>query len=289
MSTEDIHKRSENIDTMSTSEMINLMQDEDMIVVRAVQNVRQSIYDAVDDAVSSLKQRGRLFYIGAGTSGRLGVLDASEMRPTFGDASSIRAIMAGGAGAITDPVEGAEDDREAGSSAVADAGRKDMILGISASGKTPFVLSALQAGKDQGARCWLLSCNEVGYDFLDGIINVNVGPELVAGSTRLKSGTATKMVLNMISTATMIQMGHVYKGYMIDVVPSSAKLIKRAESIISAITGCGPEEAALLLKKADNRPKTAVLMYKKDLSLDQADQLLKKSDGSLRRALGDVD
>ena len=274
---------------MSTSEIINLMYDEDMMVVKAVQSARQSIYNAVDDAVNSLRQGGRLLYIGAGTSGRLGVLDASEMKPTFGDSSSITAIMAGGIGAITNPVEGAEDDTGAGSTAIKDADRKDMLLGISASGRTPFVLSALEAGKNQGARCWLFTCNDVGYDFLDGIIKIIVGPEIVAGSTRLKSGTATKIILNMISTATMIQLGHVYKGYMIDVVPSSAKLIKRAQTIIMEITGCSDEEAALLLKKAANSPKTAVLMYKKDLSLDQAVQLLIESEGSLRRALGEGD
>ncbi len=197
------------------------------------------------------------------------------------------AIIAGGNRAVTNCVEGAEDDREAGKEAASDVKETDMLLGITASGKTPFVISALQEGKHHGARCWLLTCNDIDYNFLDGVIKVIVGPEIIAGSTRLKAGTATKMVLNMISTATMIQLGGVYKRYMIDVVPSSKKLINRALTTIKEITGCSQKDAILLLEKSGNNPKTAVLMYLKQLSYEEAGKLLEECEGSLRKALGE--
>jgi N-acetylmuramic acid 6-phosphate etherase len=182
-------------------------------------------------------------------------------------------------------VEGAEDDEEAGRKAVSGIKEKDMLLGITASGETLFVLSALKEGKKKGAKCWLLTCVNREYDFLDGVIRVFVGPEIISGSTRLKAGTATKMVLNMISTAIMIKLGGVYKGYMVDVVPSSKKLLNRALQIIQNVTGCSHEEAEVLFEKSGGNAKTAIVMYLKGLSYEDTRELLKKSGGWLRKAL----
>jgi N-acetylmuramic acid 6-phosphate etherase len=262
------------------------MNEEDSIVVESVSKARDNICGAIEDAIRTIESGGSLTYIGAGTSGRLGMLDASEIPPTFNVSPDIiRAIIAGGKRALTKSIEGAEDDEGAGKRAVSDIRAKDMLLGITASGKTPFVIAALKKGKTLGARCWLLTCNNVAYNFLDGIIKVLVGPEVIAGSTRLKAGTATKIVLNMISTATMIRLGRVYKGYMVDVTPSNTKLIKRSLKIIQNITGCTHEKAKTLLKKSGGNVKTALLMNLKGLSYKDAKLHLKQAGGSLKRAL----
>lgn len=286
MGTEDINPRSEDIDALSLQEIIRFMNEENLCAVEAVKAASGSIEMAINDVVMTIKSGGRLIYIGAGTSGRLGVLDASEIPPTFGVSSDIvMGIIAGGEKALTEAVEGAEDDEAAGIMAVTSIHAGDMLLGISASGRTPFTISALREGKRLGAKCWLLACNDVGYGFLDGVIKLLAGPEIVAGSTRLKAGTATKMVLNMISTAAMIKLGKVYKGYMIDVIPSNKKLRRRAVSIIREITGCHMEEAEVLLDKSNGNAKTAVLMYMKKLNREEAVRLLEISCGSLRDAL----
>lgn len=286
MHTEEINPLSENIDALSVPEIIRIMYKENQCVVDAVKSAGDSIERIISEVVRTIKSGGSLIYIGAGTSGRLGVLDASEMPPTFGVSSDIvKGIIAGGKKALTDAVEGAEDDEAAGVSAIAGIRSGDMLIGISASGKTPFTISALKEGKRRGAVCWLLECNDAEYEFLDGVIKLPVGPEIVAGSTRLKAGTATKMVLNMISTAAMIKLGRVYKGYMIDVIPSNIKLKNRANRMIQEITGCGIEEAEELLIKSGGNAKTAVLMYMKKLSSEDAVSMLESSDGSLRDAL----
>ncbi|GBE02598.1 N-acetylmuramic acid 6-phosphate etherase [bacterium BMS3Bbin06] len=286
MSTEDLNPRSEDIDSLSVGEIVTLMNEEDMAVVRAVGDVKESICRAVEDAIHAIRSGGGLIYIGAGTSGRLGVLDASEMYPTFGVSGiTIRAIIAGGNDALLHPAEGAEDDGVSGRDAVSGLTEKDMLLGISASGMTPFVVSALKEGKRAGARCWLLTCNDIGHDFLDGLISIKTGAEVVAGSTRLKAGTVTKMVLNMISTATMIKLGRVYKGYMVDVVPASAKLKRRATRMVQAITGCPEADAVNCLNRSGWNPKLAVLMIMKGLDMDAAMMMLKQSEGILRKAL----
>ncbi|NOZ26416.1 MAG: N-acetylmuramic acid 6-phosphate etherase [Nitrospirae bacterium] len=286
MSTEDLNPSAIEIDLLSVEEIIRIMNEENLAAVDAVGKAEDSIAGAVKETVNTLRSGGRLVYVGAGTSGRLGILDASEIPPTFGEAPGvITAVMAGGDAALTSAVEGAEDDRTAGKDAVAGITSRDMLMGISASGKTPFVLSALIEGKSRGAKCWLLTCNDIDYDFLDGTIKVMVGPEIVAGSTRLKAGTATKMVLNMISTTAMVKLGRVYKGYMIDVVPSNRKLKDRACRIVMDLTGCSREEADTLLHGAGGSAKTAVLMYLKGLDYENARRLLNESAGSLRKAL----
>lgn len=286
MHTEDLNPRAENIDVLSVSEIIDLMNEEDLKVIEAVKEAKESIAMAALDAINTIQSGGSLFYIGAGTSGRLGILDASEMPPTFNVPSNmIRAIIAGGDKAITSAVEGAEDDEDAGMAVGSDIRDRDMVLGITASGKTPFVISAIKRAKENRARCWLLTCNDVDYDFLDGVIKLLVGPEIIAGSTRLKAGTGTKMVLNMISTSVMIKLGKVYRGYMVDVVPSNTKLLNRATRIVKEITGCNDLEASGLLKRARGNAKTAIVMHFKNLEYEEALKLLKESGGSLRRAL----
>ncbi|MBF0473810.1 MAG: N-acetylmuramic acid 6-phosphate etherase [Nitrospirae bacterium] len=284
--TETLNPKSIDLDTLDTREIINIINQEDINAVNAVIEAAADITMAVNDAEKVIREGGSLIYIGAGTSGRLGVLDASEMYPTFSLPNGIiRAIIAGGQKAITTPVEGAEDDGEAGKASVKDIKSKDMLLGISASGNASFVISALKEGKIKGAKCWLLTCVDNEYDFLDGTIKINVGPEIIAGSSRLKAGTATKMVLNTISTTTMIKLGRFYKGYMVDVVPSNQKLKRRAINIIQEITGCNKEVAAEILDKSSGNCKRAILMQIKGLTASEALQMLEKSDGSLRKAL----
>ncbi len=284
--TEEPHPLSKGIDSLEALEVLGLMHREDFSALEAVGRSMPDIARAVAEAVDAISSGGRVFYIGAGTSGRLGVLDAAEIPPTFG-VDCFRAIIAGGPPAVTESVEGAEDDTGAARREASKIGPGDLAMGISASGKTPFVLAALQKARDSGARCWLLTCNDIEpYPFLDGQITMPTGPEIVAGSTRLKAATATKMALSMFSTATMIRLGGVYDGLMVDLVPANRKLAKRAEGIITAITGCGEAEASELLAGAGGRPKVAALMKLRGLSREEAERLLEDSRGSLRRALG---
>ena len=288
MITEETNPHSKEIDALSIQEIIRIMNEENLLVTEAVRAASDSISMAVRDAVNAIRSGGSLIYIGAGTSGRLGVLDASEIPPTFSVSPDvIRGIIAGGNRALTEAIEGAEDNEEAGIEAVADVSDRDMLIGITASGTTPFTLAALKEAKRRGAKCWLLTCNDVEHNFLDGIIKLLAGPEIVAGSTRLKAGTATKIVLNMISTAAMIQLGKVYKGYMVDVVPSNKKLRTRAVRIIREVTGRRTEEAEALLGRSGGNAKTAILMHLKGLSREEAKGLLESSGGSLRKALRD--
>lgn len=288
MNTEDINPNSKFLDSLPFDEIVTLMNYENLRVMNTINSAKSSISSAINDAVTAIQSGGSLIYIGAGTSGRLGVLDASEIPPTFGvTQDTIKAIIAGGELAITNAVEGAEDDEDAGIKAVSGITQKDMLLGITASGSTPFTISALKEGKRRRAKCWLLTCNDITYDFPDGIINLPVGPEIIGGSTRLKAGTTTKIVLNMISTAAMIKLGKVYNGYMVDVIPSNRKLRKRAIRIIQEITGCESEEAETLLDKSGGNAKTSILMYMKGLNCENARELLKLSGDSLRKALGE--
>lgn len=288
MHTEDINPQSRFLDTLPVNEIITHMNYENLRVMNTINSAKGSIATAINDAVTAIQSGGSLIYIGAGTSGRLGVLDASEIPPTFGvSPEMVKAIIAGGEQAITKAVEGAEDDEDAGIKAVSGITNKDMLLGITASGTTPFTISALRECSRRGAKSWLLTCNNVTYDFPDGLINLPVGPEIIGGSTRLKAGTVTKIVLNMISTAVMIKLGKVYKGYMVDVIPSNRKLRKRALRIIQEVTGCESEEAETLLDKSGGNAKTAILMYMKGLNCEEAKELLKQSGDSLRKAIGE--
>lgn len=286
MITEALNPSAADIDLMSVEELVALMNKEDMVVVEAVKEAESAISLAITNAIDAIKRGGRLIYIGAGTSGRLGIIDASEIPPTFNTRPGlVKAIIAGGRRAITRAVEGAEDNEEEGKRVMARVRTKDMVLGISASGRTPFTISALKEAKEKGARAWLLTCNDIDYPFLDGIIKVMVGPEIIAGSTRLKAGSATKMVLNMLSTITMVRLGRVYKGYMIDVVPSNKKLKERALGIIERLTGCTRKEAEEALNSSKGNVKIAVLMVLGNIGYKRARALLRDGDGSLRVAI----
>lgn len=291
--TENRNPKAENIDILSTEQILHLMNEEDASVIDDVKSAIPSIAKAVEEAVSVIVGGGRVFYVGAGTSGRLGVLDAAEMPSTFGVSPDLfHAIIAGGDEAIRKSVEGTEDDEIAGRSAASVITGKDMVICISASGKTPFILACLDTAKGKGAKCWLITCNNIEIPLelrtfnVDGIIKILTGPEIIAGSTRLKAGTATKLALNMFSTATMIKLGRVYKGLMVDVKPMSRKLIERAEGIIMEITGCNRGEASKYLKISGMRPKVAIVMKVKDVSKEKAGKMLRDAGNSLRGILG---
>jgi N-acetylmuramic acid 6-phosphate etherase len=285
MSSENSNPISREIDALPVAEVLRIMHNEDRVAVEAVEKQLQSIECMVEDAVSAVRSGGRVIYAGAGTSGRLGVLDASEIPPTF-SSNAFDSKIAGGEAALLRAIEGAEDNEESGIDAASDIDPNDMAVGISASGTTPFVLSFLSESKKRGAKCWLITCSDIDcYPFLDDMITLLTGPEVIAGSTRLKAATATKLVLNMLSTATMVELGGVYDGLMIDVAPTNRKLVNRAERIITQITGCPEEDAARYLELSGMRAKVAVVMIKKDVSKEEAESLLKNTGGSLRKIL----
>ncbi len=290
--TEAINPNTLGIDTMPVLDIIDLIGLEDRKVVSAVHRERERIAHGVEIIVSSLKKGGRLFLVGAGTSGRLGVLEATEMPPTFGTSPKmVQAIMAGGQEAVFRAREGVEDNFEEGTRSVArlHVSRKDVVIGVSASGLTPFVRGALVGARNKGARIIFVTCwpgTEL-QNYVDLIIAPAVGPEVIAGSTRLKAGTATKMVLNMLTTIAMIRVGKTYGNLMVDVQTGSEKRRDRARRIVAVVTGLAPEEAEALLKRAKWNVKAAVVMQKTGATYTQALSRLKKADDSMRAALGE--
>ena len=290
MGTEDYNRLTENIDMMSTLEIVRIMNEEDKKVPLAVEKVLPDIARAIDLIVERLKQRGRLIYVGAGTSGRLGVLDASECPPTFGvNPEMVQAIIAGGDKAIRSAVEYAEDDIEQGREEIKNRGvsSKDAVTGITASGTTPFVLSALEEAHSLGAVTVLITnnYNSPAKAFVDVAIEIDTGPEVIAGSTRLKAGTSQKLVLNMLSTASMIKLGKVYKNIMVDVRPTNEKLVNRAVRIITDITGVSDDIALERLKMCDMNVKEAIVSIVGDLNPQESKRILEESGGYLRLAL----
>ncbi len=286
--TETRNPNSFRIDTLSTLEIIKVINNEDKTVPYAVEKALKEIANTIDKCVSAIKKGGRIFYIGAGTSGRLGVLDASECPPTYGvKPDLVQGIIAGGEYALTNSIEGVEDDGEEGIADVKARGftKDDVLIGISANGDAPYVVSSLEYAKSLGAAVAAICCNDnalcfdvVGKDYS---IFVPVGPEIVTGSTRMKSGTAQKLVLNMISTATMIKLGKVYDNYMIDVMPVNKKLVDRSIRMIKEITGKSEEEAKSALAKAGSSVKKAVVMLLLDVEAAKADALLEKHNGNI--------
>jgi N-acetylmuramic acid 6-phosphate etherase len=277
--TEQSDPRYRQIDRLPTDEIARLMNAADSTVPAAVARAVPQISAAIDDIAARMQDGGRLLYVGAGTSGRLAVLDASECPPTFGtDPKVVHGIIAGGVQALTRSVEGAEDDAEAGAAAIREqrVGPLDSVVGISASGRAPFVVAAVAEARRLGALTVGLSCNadvplsEAG----DHSIEVIVGPEVVTGSTRLKAGTAQKLVLNMISTISMIKCGRTFGNYMIEVAASNTKLVDRAARIVGDITGADIRAAHVALEAAGHEVKTAVVMIERDLDPDEARLLL---------------
>jgi len=290
--TEAINPDTLTIDRMPTLEVVDLIVAEDRKVVAAVQKERERIAHGIELITGALKKGGRLFLVGAGTSGRLGVLEAAEMPPTFGTAPTlVQAIMAGGQDAVFKAREGVEDNFEEGARSVARLriSKRDVIIGVSASGITQFVRGALTGARKKSARIIFVTCwpgNEL-QNFVDLLIAPTVGPEVIAGSTRLKAGTATKMVLNMLTTISMIRMGKTYGNLMVDVQTGSEKLKDRARRIVHMVTGAEYDEAGDLLRQANWNVKAAIVMKKAGVSHTQAVRLLRKADDSIRDALGE--
>jgi N-acetylmuramic acid 6-phosphate etherase len=288
--TEQRHPDSQDIDTLTTAGILTVLNAADAEVPAAVAHEIPRIARAVDAIVTALTQGGHLVYIGAGTSGRLGVLDASECPPTFNvPPELVRGIIAGGEQALQCSTEASEDDPEAGARDLAASGfaSGDVLVGISASGRTPYVLGAIASARAMGAVTCGISCtpdSELSRA-VDYPMEPKPGPEVLAGSTRLRAGTATKLALNMISTAAMIRLGHVYGNLMVNVQPNNEKLAARARSIIQQATGVSTERAAELIDAAGRDVRTAIVMEKKNTSRSEAERLLSQSRGRVREAL----
>lgn len=288
--TEERNALTRNIDTLDTVDMLRVINSEDKKVAFAVEKELDHIAQAVDLIYERLRQGGRLVYIGCGTSGRLGILDAVECPPTFStDPEQVVGIIAGGYNAIFRAVEGAEDSRELGREDLEKINfcAKDVLVGIAASGRTPYVLGAMEYARETGANTVGVTCCP-GSDVekaADIAITPVPGPEVVTGSTRMKSGTAQKMVLNMLSTGAMIKMGKVYGNLMVDVKPSNQKLVDRCATIVQTATGVSREEAKQTLEQCDYRPKTAIVMIEKGVSAEEALRLLEEAKGRVALAV----
>ncbi|HAS4339662.1 TPA: N-acetylmuramic acid 6-phosphate etherase [Vibrio cholerae] len=278
------------IDLLSSQEIVERLNQQDKQVPLAVEAVLPQIAQAVDKITAAFKQGGRLIYLGAGTSGRLGVLDASECPPTFGVSDQmVIGLIAGGKEAMFTAQEGAEDNATLGAHDLQqiDFSSKDVLVGIAASGRTPYVIGALEYANDLGATTIALSCNPDSpiAEIAQIAISPVVGPEALTGSTRLKSGTAQKLVLNMLTTASMIRLGKSYQNLMVDVRATNRKLIARAVRIVMQATDCQREEAEALLKESHNNAKLAILMHLTGMNYEQATAKLSQSDGFLHRAM----
>ncbi|EOW2078884.1 N-acetylmuramic acid 6-phosphate etherase [Vibrio mimicus] len=278
------------IDLLSSQEIVERLNQQDKQVPLAVEAVLPQIAQAVDKITAAFKQSGRLIYLGAGTSGRLGVLDASECPPTFGVSDQmVIGLIAGGKEAMFTAQEGAEDNATLGTHDLQQIhfSSKDVLVGIAASGRTPYVIGALEYANDLGATTIALSCNPDSpiAEIAQIAISPVVGPEALTGSTRLKSGTAQKLVLNMLTTASMIRLGKSYQNLMVDVRATNRKLIARAVRIVMQATDCQREEAEALLKESHNNAKLAILMHLTGMNYEQATAKLSQSDGFLRRAM----
>ncbi|MFA3779981.1 N-acetylmuramic acid 6-phosphate etherase [Yersinia sp. 1652 StPb PI] len=278
------------LDKLSTLEMLTCFNDEDRKVPEAIRLVLPAIAQAVDLAAESLKQGGRLIYLGAGTSGRLGVLDASECPPTFGvPHGRVIGLIAGGPGALFKAVEGAEDDIALGVRDLQDLKltATDMVVGLAASGRTPYVIGALRYARQLGCPTAAISCNPDSPIAQEAQVAISpvVGPEALTGSTRMKSGTAQKLVLNMLSTGAMVRLGKVYQNLMVDVKATNVKLVDRACRIVVEATGASRAEAENALSQTEFNVKPAILMILKGVSAEQARQDLQQHNGYLRAAL----
>lgn len=290
LTTETRNSKTINIDNMSTRDIINTINEEDMTIAQKVQEVLPSVETAVEMTYHALKQGGKLFYVGAGTSGRIGVLDAVECPPTFSTSPElVQAVIAGGEGAFVEAVEGAEDDPSLGAEDLKERQltELDVVVGIAASGRTPYVAGAMAYAKEIGAKTISLSSNEdaVISEHADVKIEVNTGPEVLTGSTRMKAASAHKMILSMITTSSMIKIGKVYENLMVDLKVSNNKLKERAKSIVSTITGVSYEKAEDVLAVTDYDVKPAIVMIKADIEHEVAAKSLQEADGFVRQAI----
>ena len=287
--TEQRNPRTVDIDLASPREIVELINAEDRTVAAAVATQREAIARAIEIAERALRGGGRLFYVGAGTSGRLGVLDASECPPTFGtDPETVQGIIAGGAPALTKAQEGAEDDPEGARRDIAsrDVGARDFVVGIAASGTTPYVSAALAEAKRRGAATGLVACSPPNVDLrcVDVAIVAITGPEVLTGSTRMKAGTATKLVLNTLSTGVMIRLGKTFGNLMVDLRATNQKLKDRSERILMEVCAIDRDAARALLHEAKGHVKTAIVMHKLKLPRAEAERALDHAGGVIRRA-----
>jgi N-acetylmuramic acid 6-phosphate etherase len=291
LATEQRNPNSMDIDARSTAEILKIINNEDKTVPLAVEKELPYIEQSVEIIVKALKNGGRLLYFGAGTSGRLGVVDASECPPTFGTPfGMIEGFIAGGKEAMFRAQEGAEDHESNGAKDVlaAKVTSKDVVCGIAASRRTPYVIGAVKKAKELGAATLYITCNprsEFNIKEVDVAMCPYVGPEVVMGSTRMKSGTAQKLVLNMLTTTSMIRMGKVYENMMIDLQMTNKKLVERSKRIVMTITGITYEEAAVYLEKAGGHVKTALVMIRAGVNAEEARERLAKTEGFVRKAI----
>lgn len=290
LTTEQRNPASDQIDSMNSQEIVQLMNAEDAKIAAAVEKEAATIAAAIDLITAAFLQGGRLIYMGAGTSGRLGVLDASECPPTFNSPPElVVGLIAGGEAALTNAIEGAEDQTE---SAVTDLqkldfGKDDILVGIATSGRTPYVIAGLKYAGEQGGQTIALTCNQENQLSEVAALTICpvVGPEVVTGSTRLKAGTATKMVLNMLTTGAMVRIGKTYGNLMVDLRATNQKLVDRSIRILMAFTDLSREAAATVLGECDGKLKTAIVHVKRNVSPESADELLTQAEGHLRRVL----
>ena len=288
LSTEKRNEKTKDIDLLSVDEILKIMNEEDLKVVDAVKGALPEIRIVIDECIQAYKRGGRIIYIGAGTSGRLGLMDAVEVVPTY-NSDRFVGLIAGGDNAFVKAVEGAEDSREL---AVEDLknislNEKDMVIGIAASGRTPYVIGGLDYAREVGASTGCLCCNfntEIA-DHCDLPIELSAGPEVVTGSTRLKSGTCQKIVLNMISTVTMVKVGKVFGNLMVDVKATNEKLVERCRRVVMEATGCDHDRADAVLKETENNCKLAIVMILLNIPLNEAKEKLERADDNIRMAL----
>jgi N-acetylmuramic acid 6-phosphate etherase len=292
--TEQVNVNSANLDRLSTLEIVDLFNKEDVNTLNAIAGARQELATAIDTIADSLRQGGRLFYIGAGTSGRLGVLDAAECPPTFCTPPElVQGILAGGALALVKSSEGLEDIASDGAKAMADnqIGTHDVVVGIAAGGTTPYVHGAIDAANQRGAKTVFIACVPASQVSSNANIEIRlpVGPEILSGSTRLKSGTVTKMALNILSTGTMVKLGKVYGNRMVDVAVTNTKLLDRALQMIQDLTQLDREPASELLEASGKSVKVALLMHWTKVDRDRAEAILANNQGQLRSAVESTD
>lgn len=289
LKTESRNPRTTNLDTMAPLELLRIMNEEDQKTVAAVQEALPQIEKAVGLIVRALKRQGRLIYIGAGTSGRLGILDAVECVPTFSTEDEVIGVIAGGEKAFVRAVEGAEDSEELAASDLAalKVGENDVVAAIAASGRTPYAIGALKYAKKMDAKCIGISCNKEALlsQYADVAIEADAGPEVLTGSTRLKAGTCQKLILNMLSTASMVGIGKVYGNLMVDMKATNQKLVERAKRIVMESTGCDYDTAAKTLEAAGYSSKTAIVMILTGISKEEAEARITENQGFIRSCI----
>ncbi|MBB5172349.1 N-acetylmuramic acid 6-phosphate etherase [Texcoconibacillus texcoconensis] len=290
LATEERNNRTTQLDEMTTMEVLRVMNEEDKTVPEAIAYSLPSIEPLVQEAINAVRNDGRIIYLGAGTSGRLGVLDAAECPPTFGtDPSVVVGIIAGGEDAFTQAIEGAEDSTDAGKEDMVSLklNKNDVVIGLAASGRTPYVIGALQYAQSIGGKTGSIACNPNSKisQYADYPIEIHTGSEVLTGSTRLKAGTAQKLVLNMISTAAMVGVGKAYQNLMVDVKPTNEKLIARSKQMIIEATGVDEKTAADTFEKANQHVKAAIVMILAEVSYEEAIKRLDKANGFVKGAI----